>query len=535
MAPDWLDRIPSLSSIHVPNLSVDCDAVLLWHDLNGNLRPFSVACAWDSLRSRADVVDWFHVVWFPQCIPRHVFHMWLVTKQKLKTQDRLRQWDVAPSTDLNLLRCPLCDLVPDSHSHLFFECPFSMQGKSVVSIISRLLLAATSYYIWIERNSRLFKKKASTVPHIVQVIASMVRLKLVTFKFKKVTTLSRLLLDQWKIPKGREKGWGKLLRDVAATMNKLTGKSHASNVVNPRKTVRVFSNPNSGYSSQQAHSDTNMGLDGTKGGDQVNLEVQTRNIGDKDASNVHNIDDVAKLFGVPLNTLKDIDDFVQDLQLGKHELWPLLSKEKGNEITDIVCNRYVVLSEFASMQKGALIVYDLSTKASPNADDNLSSKDSSSDPIVQSVDINTKSTSNAGAAGASTMAQPQVNSNFRPLVADPIFDGVNISIPRKVIKKRPPRCDDCKIFGHVHDHRPKKVVSSPIVTTFNVVSPTVEKSNDGFQTVGKKEKMKGKSKSTNELVIKGDLRKVVIIREVSSSSLFMGVFLQGGNLWGSAP
>ncbi|GJT41704.1 hypothetical protein Tco_0941569 [Tanacetum coccineum] len=54
------------------------------------------------------------------------------------------------------------------------------------------------------------------------------------------------------------------------------------------------------------------------------LNVQTRNIGDIDASSVHNIDDVAKLFGVPLNTLKDIDDFVQDLQLGKHELWPLL-------------------------------------------------------------------------------------------------------------------------------------------------------------------------------------------------------------------
>ncbi|GKA02914.1 zinc knuckle CX2CX4HX4C containing protein, partial [Tanacetum coccineum] len=62
---------------------------------------------------------------------------------------------------------------------------------------------------------------------------------------------------------------------------------------------------------------------------------------------------------------------------------------------------------------------------------------------------------------------------------------------------RPPRCDICKIFGHVHDHCPKKVVSPPIVTTSNVVTPTVEKTNDGFQTVGKKKKRKGKSKSTN--------------------------------------
>nr|GFB83363.1 reverse transcriptase domain, reverse transcriptase zinc-binding domain protein [Tanacetum cinerariifolium] len=97
--------------------------------------------------------------------------------QKLKTQDRLRQWDVGPSIDLNMLRCPLCDLVPDSHDHLFFECAFSSQmwykvrvlcgmdsippqlidvttfinpiskGKTTVIILSRLVLAAKSYYI----------------------------------------------------------------------------------------------------------------------------------------------------------------------------------------------------------------------------------------------------------------------------------------------------------------------------------------------------------------------------------------------------
>ncbi|GKC85673.1 reverse transcriptase domain, reverse transcriptase zinc-binding domain protein [Tanacetum coccineum] len=156
----------------------------------------------------------------------HAFHLWLVTKEKLKTQDRLRQWDVGPSIDLNLLKCPLCNMVPDLHSHLFFECPFSMQvwfqvrgladmdqipprfidiaaylipiskGKSVVSVISRLLLGAVSFHIWMERNSRLFKKKLSTVPQIVQVISSMVCLKLVSFKFKRVSTRSRLLLDQ---------------------------------------------------------------------------------------------------------------------------------------------------------------------------------------------------------------------------------------------------------------------------------------------------------------------------------------------------
>ncbi|GJY65266.1 sodium/hydrogen exchanger 6 [Tanacetum coccineum] len=227
---DWLSRFPFLAQLHVPVLLDDMDDVILWRDRDGVLRSFLVACVWDTIRSRADMVYWYNVVWFSYCIPRHAIHMLLVIQQKLKTQDRLLQWDVGPSIDLNLLKCPLCDLVPDSHDHLFFECSFSSQvwskvrvlcgmdaipphlsdvvafivplskGKTVVSIISRIVVAATSYYIWLERNGRLFKKKTSTPGQIVDVIFSTVRLKLVTFKFKKMSTKSRLLLDQWKIP-----------------------------------------------------------------------------------------------------------------------------------------------------------------------------------------------------------------------------------------------------------------------------------------------------------------------------------------------
>nr|GFA45489.1 zinc knuckle CX2CX4HX4C [Tanacetum cinerariifolium] len=66
----------------------------------------------------------------------------------------------------------------------------------------------------------------------------------------------------------------------------------------------------------------------------------------------------------------------------------------------------------------------------------LTSEPSHDSPIVQSVDINTKPTSYVGAAGASAKGQSKVNSNFCPLMADPIFDGVNISIPCKVVEKK---------------------------------------------------------------------------------------------------
>ncbi|GJU11150.1 hypothetical protein Tco_1133546 [Tanacetum coccineum] len=64
-----------LSSIPVPNLIVGYDDVRLWRYSQGNLKPFSVAYAWDSIRLRADVVDWYHLVWFPHYIPRHAFHL----------------------------------------------------------------------------------------------------------------------------------------------------------------------------------------------------------------------------------------------------------------------------------------------------------------------------------------------------------------------------------------------------------------------------------------------------------------------------
>ncbi|GJT75091.1 hypothetical protein Tco_1041816 [Tanacetum coccineum] len=90
-----------------------------------------------------------------------------------------------------------------------------------------------------------------------------------------------------------------------------------------------------------------------------------------------------------------------------------------------------------------------------------------------------------------------------------LVDVVTIGIPsciredftketiRVVYEWRPPRYDVCKIFGHVHDQCPKKVVTPPIVSTSPIVTPIVEKTIDRFQMVGKKKKRKGKSKSNN--------------------------------------
>ncbi|GKB14501.1 RNA-directed DNA polymerase, eukaryota [Tanacetum coccineum] len=200
-----------------------------WCDLNGNLSDFSVKCAWEVLRPRGQQVMWYHITWFSHCIPRHAFHLWLVMRRCLKTQDKLRSWDVDASTDLSQLRCSLCGSHQDSHEHLFFECTFSSQvwnsirnlagmehvpliledivmwfnpmanNRSFKNVVGKLLFAASSYYIWIERNNRLFKNSRRSPEEIRDLIMTTVRLKLVTFRFKN-TSRVQSLLSLWKMP-----------------------------------------------------------------------------------------------------------------------------------------------------------------------------------------------------------------------------------------------------------------------------------------------------------------------------------------------
>ncbi|GJV62569.1 hypothetical protein Tco_1473397 [Tanacetum coccineum] len=108
-----------------------------------------------------------------------------VTAKKLKTQDLIPAWDVSDSLGGV---CSLCEGVLDSHDHLFFECPFAsgiwnrikgmadlgssatnvydiiynllpfVKRRTTRSVIAKLVVAATAYYVWQERNWRLFKK-----------------------------------------------------------------------------------------------------------------------------------------------------------------------------------------------------------------------------------------------------------------------------------------------------------------------------------------------------------------------------------------
>nr|GEW22918.1 hypothetical protein [Tanacetum cinerariifolium] len=157
----------------------------------------------DSSKGQSGLLVWFHA-----CIPRHAFNMWLILKQRFRTQDCLRSWEV--NSDLAVV-CPLCETQSDSHEHLFFDCTFSQKvwsrlqqivgltcaGPSLASIIMHLLIAkrksskscigklvvaATAYFIWHER---FFFLKFDSIKGLEDVLESgpwMIRNSLIILK-----------------------------------------------------------------------------------------------------------------------------------------------------------------------------------------------------------------------------------------------------------------------------------------------------------------------------------------------------------------
>nr|GEV87688.1 hypothetical protein [Tanacetum cinerariifolium] len=194
---DWLIKYPILSTIPVSVLNDAKMDVLKWRNSDGSFDTFSVQRVWESIRPRDNEVPWYDLVWFSSCIPRHAVHMWLIMKKILKTQDALSSWDV--TAGLTVV-CPLCLSASGSSldSIVSILMPIAKR-KSFKSCIGKLTLAAAAYFVWQERNFRLFKISKRSIQEVVDCVMSSVRLKLLSCRIKKskgAVLFSRL----WELP-----------------------------------------------------------------------------------------------------------------------------------------------------------------------------------------------------------------------------------------------------------------------------------------------------------------------------------------------
>ncbi|GJR51054.1 hypothetical protein Tco_1401575 [Tanacetum coccineum] len=71
---------------------------------------------------------------------------------------------------------------------------------SARSVIAKLVFVACSYFIWQERNYRLFKKRERSKEQVLELIMSIVCLKLLSCRFKKTSRVDSLART-WNIPR----------------------------------------------------------------------------------------------------------------------------------------------------------------------------------------------------------------------------------------------------------------------------------------------------------------------------------------------
>nr|XP_043629998.1 uncharacterized protein LOC122601297 [Erigeron canadensis] len=223
----WYDLFPVLIDCTVPTLNNDKNDRLILRTLEGVELDYSTANVWELMRYKRHPVLWVELVWFSSCIPRHSFLLWMVMNKKLQTQDRLKPWEVGGAVNLNLVCYSLCKTGRDSHDHLFFECAFATQvwnlvrdmanmhdipaklkdisdhliplarSKSANSIIGKLIFAATTYFVWQERNNQMFINDTRSPAQLKNTILDTVRYKIVTVKFRGHNDTK--VLEKWNL------------------------------------------------------------------------------------------------------------------------------------------------------------------------------------------------------------------------------------------------------------------------------------------------------------------------------------------------
>ena len=185
---------------------------------------FSSYSAWDLIRPRNPPVCWYKLVWSNSAIPKMSFILWLAVRNRLITLDRMQSFAAHLGVG-----CILCRTSPESHSHLFFACPYSSRvwsatlsfagelwqpmpwndfvawaalnwkGKSMKFLICRLCLAATVYHLWMERNNRKFRNQFKDPTSVTHLILQTVWCRLASLNFKS-SYRNLHTIQHWRLP-----------------------------------------------------------------------------------------------------------------------------------------------------------------------------------------------------------------------------------------------------------------------------------------------------------------------------------------------
>ncbi|XP_019264656.1 PREDICTED: uncharacterized protein LOC109242255 [Nicotiana attenuata] len=158
-------------------------------------KDYSIREVYNKMRGEFTKVIWRRLICNNCSSPRWIFIMYIAVQNRLYTKDILMKWGSITSAE-----CVLCEAVDESHDHLFFTCEYSSNvwekvmkwagigrkariwseeiswastyatGSKSDEAIYRMILAGAVYYLWQERNWRIFRKKKRKAEELVRMI-----------------------------------------------------------------------------------------------------------------------------------------------------------------------------------------------------------------------------------------------------------------------------------------------------------------------------------------------------------------------------
>ena len=119
---EWYEKYHSIINLTVPVLDSNMDDKIVWRTNNGKEVEFSVSVANVDLNDQKPRVEWWKLIWYSQCIPKHSFILWLALHDRLSTQDNLMKWGIH-----SVNRSYLCYNKAEDLEHLLFQCKFATE------------------------------------------------------------------------------------------------------------------------------------------------------------------------------------------------------------------------------------------------------------------------------------------------------------------------------------------------------------------------------------------------------------------------
>lgn len=187
-----------------------------WWPGNQRMDSYKTGAIYNLIRPTAPVVPWHAQVWFSGGIPKHMFLVWLMVRNRCPTRDRIPSWGLPTDP-----RCLYCNVDNESIEHCYFQCPFcwdvwnpiaakcgftssrhwniillqiKLHGSTKVQKTLLLLCwQATLYILWTERNQRLHSARFSSADHLVAQIKQIVKNRISSLRVQRPKFASSLL------------------------------------------------------------------------------------------------------------------------------------------------------------------------------------------------------------------------------------------------------------------------------------------------------------------------------------------------------